>query len=259
MTAGSDDDVVAQRDLSTRIDVLDQLAISRIWTGNRDVVSNQRARRLQDALISTRADPDARRAPVVHHVASDRRGRAAFEPRIAFIVVSVKAAADRDIADAVVHQCSHRMCTFGMRCVHETFGDETVAQNDVVRRRIRIFRAVDVGRTRRRKVLVDGPRRRAVIEDNMVHRTCAAAMRTEGVRGFGGSVARSHRNVLDRHIGRFHSQPSANQRDSRIGGRLSRNNQMRTPHDDRASLEIDDASDLEDHDSRSRIVERLSQ
>ncbi len=253
------DNIVAESDPSSRIDILHESAIAGIETGDRDVADQRRLRRLQHPAIAAPPDTDTRRAPVVHDIADDSRGRAAFQSRIALIVVGVKATFNDDIANAIVDERAHRMTPLRMRRVGETLGDQAIAHRDVMRGHIGILRAVDIRRPRCGEILVDGPGCRAVIEEHVMHRPRTTAMGTESVWGSFGTIAWAYCGVLHDNIVSFDRQSAAYDRDPGIRCRLPRDREMRVRDDQRLTAQIDHAADFEDHQSRPVVFQGAAQ
>ena len=96
-----------------------------------------------------------------------------------------------------------------------------------------------------------------MIEEDVMHRSGAAAMSAESVGRADGAVARTDGEMLDRHVMRFDDQSSTDQSDSGIGRRLTCNGKIWIPHEQRYAPEIDDTADLEDNEPRPAILQRL--
>ena len=137
--------------------------------------------------------------------------------------------------------------------VHQTFGDQTTSQRDVVGSRLRVARCIDVRRSGDRQILVNRPRRGAMVKENVV---CPA--RSQRIIDAAG-IAQTRGDVLDDDVISFNRQPTAYDRDPWIGRSLSGDGEMGISYTQRIAVEVDDTADFENHDSRSAVVERLTE
>src|SRR2546422_5283049 len=96
-----------------------------------------------------------------------------------------------------------------------------------------------------------------MIEDDVMHRSSAAAVGAEGVGSADGAIAWANSEMLNHHVVGFDGQSSSNQSDSGIGRRLTRDGQIWISHGQRLALEIDDTAHLENNESRPPILESL--
>src|SRR5205823_12895883 len=95
-----------------------------------------------------------------------------------------------------------------------------------------------------REVLVDAPRRGAVVEERVVH---AAAVRAEGVGRAACAIAGADGDVLDDHVVGLHGQAATHECDAGIRRGLSGDRQLRLANGERLAGKIDDAAHLEHH------------
>jgi hypothetical protein len=168
-------------------------------------------------------------------------------------VAEIQIADDRDVRDVVVDQPTLGVLALGMRGIAQSFGHDVVAEGDEVRGSIA---PIVRGRSqepisRRAEILVGAPRRRTVIDDDVV-----SAVGRDGVdfpaAGLGlARFARSNADVLNDDVVSRDRQTALDQGDARRRRRLPGDRDVGVSYGERHAIEIDHAGHFEYDDARS--------